>query len=129
MTDLRDIPIKVKVDGDAAGGWLVEIHDGDHLRVYSPDEGTVELPELAADHAEQRYLKEFPGAEDRLFERTLPVVESDPDEDAADAAAVEEAAQRARQAAEAKVAKKRDGRKRTRTETAKAPTVDGSGTA
>lgn len=122
-------PIKVKVDGDAVGGWIVEIHDGDHVRVYSPDEGTVEAPELAADHGEELYLREFPDMKDRLFERSLPVMESDPDGEAVDQAAADEAAERARAAALAR--SKRDRKKPggRRVETAKAPTVDGSGTA
>lgn len=26
----------VKVDGDAEGGWMCEVHDGDTLTTYSP---------------------------------------------------------------------------------------------
>jgi hypothetical protein len=29
--------MKVLVDGDAAGGWIVEVSDDEHRGVYSPD--------------------------------------------------------------------------------------------
>ena len=108
--------IRVKVDGDAKGGWIVEIHDGERLRIYSPEEGKAERPEHAADHAEREYLKEFPkAAADRLFERSMPEVEGD-DEPVKETAAKD-------------AAKEKGRKRRVETKGAPEPTVETTGNA
>jgi len=39
---------KVTVQGDADGGWIVEVNDGDHVGVYSPEEKDAKKAEKAA---------------------------------------------------------------------------------
>jgi len=39
---------RVTVGGDAAGGWLVDIHDGEKNVVYSPEAATAEEAEAKA---------------------------------------------------------------------------------
>ena len=52
------------VDGDAAGGWMVEIHDGERCAVYSPAAATeAEALDMAkAAHAGVPYVKPEPPA-------------------------------------------------------------------
>lgn len=39
---------KTKVSGDAVGGWIVEIHDGDRYGTYSPEAADAEAALAAA---------------------------------------------------------------------------------
>jgi len=53
--------IQVRVDGDAKGGFIVEVHDGDHHRVYSPE---CDHPMHAAQVAAEAFAREFPASDD-----------------------------------------------------------------
>lgn len=44
---MSDFP-RVTVQGDATGGWLVDIHDGNTSKVYSPEAATAEEAEAKA---------------------------------------------------------------------------------
>jgi len=53
--------IQVRVDGDAKGGFIVEIHGGDQYRTYGPE---AEHPMQAAQEAARAFVEEFPHHED-----------------------------------------------------------------
>lgn len=50
--------LKITVDGDAKGGWIVGVHDGDNHDSYSPE---AESAEEAAAKAAQMHYAAFNG--------------------------------------------------------------------
>lgn len=51
----------INVDGDANGGWIVSVHDGDEFRTYSPHAPSAKMArELAVrDHLNACHPEEF----------------------------------------------------------------------
>lgn len=73
--------LRITVDGDPDGGWLVEIHDGDAIKVYRPEGDTplaalsAALAEFAPPPASDPVPVADPPAADPVVESPVPVAD------------------------------------------------------